>query len=949
MFDQLMGKKTSNKDDDITKNAEDPAATRQWLSGVAAQIQSAGKSSGTLKPMYDRAAQYISGLTPEASVEELKNFIVNTALKDRKQLGWLQPEIQKVIVNALGKTAAVNDDFIVVNAKGESQKYYDVTGETGEQLVEKAHPGGGTKTELTHSKTDENLVETIVEQQKADIEVARSVPKGTYAELMNLYGILTKMGYKKHLSGLRTVIKSIATPDEVIDYTLNVLADKLDLMGFEKSADLVDGLLKKKVAYDPSYIDPGIAEYGGSMGYEVGRTDPEGATYPVAGGFEVEPAGGKGGEDRARRQRIRRWQRFYNKSIEGTDSGLEPLAMDGRKGPKTRAAMAMVRPYGSLKAFREELLMMQELPLVPIPTGGVQTYTPKTQEPSSVPAPPPPPPPPNPWLEASDKSLSKVAVDPTPGISEYGGSWDPGDAGMTAPEGASMPVQTGYEVKPAGGKGGTTPPKPDPKAARKARIKQWQKYYNNAVRGTKLPQLKPDGVKGPKTRAAMAKARQAGSLKALREWALRPVQKYVPKGQKPAKPTATPAPPAAPAAPAPAAPAPARPSPAQTGRGVTPKQMADPAKYNRMRQKLYGDYAKTHGPNYAKRLQNAYDSYVRKGMSPEEADAKARSAARTASVKKKVNILKTGGLYEWWKNYPDEMETVIDRLGDIDKIESDPTLQRWNGILTTFQQALADVPVAETDEEEAENAKKLVGDLNNAIKFLEKFQKTVNNMIVRKQIVEWGDDDEELIAAIQSAIGSYKQRIAELGGVGGEEEEKKEEKKPDEDKDKDKKKPKGKLQRGPKVLKFQQTFNQAIKGTPYERAGNTLKEDSIRGRNTIQAERLVQGYGGMAKFQEAMMAKKQQKAPPAPPPPPPPPTGANPETVAIDMLKKRFGRLPLNRAPELVNVVKQWGREEFGSARKYWSEPKATQEATNKLQIKINSLTSDDVKKYIKM
>jgi len=99
----------------------------------------------------------------------------------------------------------------VTAAKSET-KLYDITGETGEQLVETAHPGGGTRTELTHSKTDENLVETIVEQQKVDIEVAKSIPTGKYAELVE---------------------------------TLTKVADELDEMGYGKLANVLDDQLNK--------------------------------------------------------------------------------------------------------------------------------------------------------------------------------------------------------------------------------------------------------------------------------------------------------------------------------------------------------------------------------------------------------------------------------------------------------------------------------------------------------------------------------------------------------------------------------------------------------------------------------------------------------------------------------------------------------------------------------
>lgn len=142
------------------------------------------------------------------------------------------------------KKEGAEDNMTVKQADG---KLYDVSGETGEQLVDKAHPGGGTKTELTHSKTDENLVETIVEQQEADLEVARSVPKGTYAELKTLYTVLSKMGYSEHLGELKALMAATASTEEVLADTLTSLADSLDRLGYTKHADQVDELLKKKV------------------------------------------------------------------------------------------------------------------------------------------------------------------------------------------------------------------------------------------------------------------------------------------------------------------------------------------------------------------------------------------------------------------------------------------------------------------------------------------------------------------------------------------------------------------------------------------------------------------------------------------------------------------------------------------------------------------------------
>jgi hypothetical protein len=459
--------------------------------------------------------------TPETSIQEQKRYF----------------NYQKVLrmFNQLAQHAKRSSDEsneMTKEAKGEGQKYYDVTGETGEQLVEKAHPGGGTKTELTHSKTDENLVETIVEQQERDIEVARSVPKGTYAELMNLYGALKKMGYSEHLGGLKKIIKSIATPDEVVNYTLTILADKLNSMDFKKHADIVSELLKKKVAQDPK------------------------------------------------------------------------LQLD--------------------------------------------TFS----------------------RQVGDKLIDTV-VNALPG--------GPAAAGQKA-------VLKGLKGKP------------------------YNVVYNNALR---LVNTQPD-------------------------------------------------------------------------------------------------------------MRGAWN----KGLVAINPDV-----ARLTDLQKKV------------KPAPAPTPVPGGVAGNVEEELEKPTLES--------------LPVSK-----------------------------------RKR-----------------------------------------------------------YPRGPKVKKLQMRFNSAIARTPYAAAGNTLDPDGVFGPKTRAAYNLVKAHGGWKKFEQAMVAKKQkrpvkQKAPPAPPSPP---TSANPESVALSMLKRRFGRLPLRRVPELVDIVKQWGREEFGSARKVWSEPKATQEAQKKLRQRIDSLTREDVKPYIRM
>jgi hypothetical protein len=58
-------------------------------------------------------------------------------------------------------------------------KLYDITGETGEQLIGEAHPGGGPT--MVPSKDEGGKVETIVEEQKKMLKVVNTQPSGKQA------------------------------------------------------------------------------------------------------------------------------------------------------------------------------------------------------------------------------------------------------------------------------------------------------------------------------------------------------------------------------------------------------------------------------------------------------------------------------------------------------------------------------------------------------------------------------------------------------------------------------------------------------------------------------------------------------------------------------------------------------------------------------------------------
>ena len=81
--------------------------------------------------------------------------------------------------------AAIAVDKQVGIYKEALDKLYDVTGETGEQLINEAHPGGGPV--MAPAKDEGGKVETLLEEHKKMVDKATKKPTGKYAELvMNL-------------------------------------------------------------------------------------------------------------------------------------------------------------------------------------------------------------------------------------------------------------------------------------------------------------------------------------------------------------------------------------------------------------------------------------------------------------------------------------------------------------------------------------------------------------------------------------------------------------------------------------------------------------------------------------------------------------------------------------------------------------------------------------------
>ena len=241
------------------KKAEDvdPAETKKWINEVADRLKKKSPMGGVERVFYDMAIKFVIDLDPKNPIADIKNYLFGKLIPgEPKEIKSLPDKVQKDFIESVEPKAVsvpitASDKQEVKTAES---KLYDISGETGKELVEKAHPGGGTRTELTHSKTDENLVETIVEQQDKDIGVAMSIPKGTYAALMNLYNVLSKKGLEEHLGGLKEAIESVASPNEELNYKLEKLCEKLEQGEFKVAAEKIKDVIKKAIDQEPPLL-----------------------------------------------------------------------------------------------------------------------------------------------------------------------------------------------------------------------------------------------------------------------------------------------------------------------------------------------------------------------------------------------------------------------------------------------------------------------------------------------------------------------------------------------------------------------------------------------------------------------------------------------------------------------------------------------------------------------
>lgn len=232
-FLDALGYLPTAKDIYTGKKLFNPKEDMKSLGATYNSLKTEGLNKFLIKWLHDPATAAIYNKYVSKLVNSVKSYF-------GKAIGPQHLQDLGITQQMLSKSNADNS-----NVKNADNKIYDVSDETGEQLVEKAHPGGGTKTNVTNSKTKDNLVETIVEQQKADIEIVKKSPKGTYACLRDLHLKLVSLGHSDLLEDLNSLIPLTATGHDLMSDALVHLANRLDHNGYKKSATAVFDILKK--------------------------------------------------------------------------------------------------------------------------------------------------------------------------------------------------------------------------------------------------------------------------------------------------------------------------------------------------------------------------------------------------------------------------------------------------------------------------------------------------------------------------------------------------------------------------------------------------------------------------------------------------------------------------------------------------------------------------------
>jgi len=130
-------------------------------------------------------------------------------------------------------------------------KLYDITGETGEQLIGEAHPGGGPT--MAPAKEEGGKVETVVEQQKRDIKVVETKPTGKQAVFVaqQLVALANRLDAEGKTEAALLVDKTL---DELREGSPRPFVVKVALWGIVALIDALREKINDWAQHEPEYV-----------------------------------------------------------------------------------------------------------------------------------------------------------------------------------------------------------------------------------------------------------------------------------------------------------------------------------------------------------------------------------------------------------------------------------------------------------------------------------------------------------------------------------------------------------------------------------------------------------------------------------------------------------------------------------------------------------------------
>jgi hypothetical protein len=219
---RMHGKAPGQQPGDVAVSPTDWRSRYRGMRGIPEDVSEAEhlgvmrllRQQGTVGPIKDKN-QYLQALkqvreqrsakpqafvpkTPEwASADDVTASVINELTSLANDLDSFGEE-----------NAAMLVDHQIRSYAAVARKFYNVTKETGDQLIGQAHPGGGPV--LVPAEDEGGKVETIVEEHKKMVERSTKQPTGKYAEVMTkLIATANKLEDEGEFEAAKIVDKTI--------------------------------------------------------------------------------------------------------------------------------------------------------------------------------------------------------------------------------------------------------------------------------------------------------------------------------------------------------------------------------------------------------------------------------------------------------------------------------------------------------------------------------------------------------------------------------------------------------------------------------------------------------------------------------------------------------------------------------------------------------------------